>query len=148
MSKKNISLILLLVALAAIYVYFFTDLFNSPVVYVSARPRVEKRGNEERISVSFSFDRKCQLREVKVVPVAEFQTNKYARPVWHLISDTASPTLKGFVYNDSSIKKMKPAIPRMKAEPLQFNTKYRLLIDAGDHKGEVDFEVPKRAPTR
>src|SRR5262245_18251568 len=47
-------------------------------------------------SVVFGFDRYYALTDVKVVAVAELATNKHARPLWHLVSDSNSIPIKGF----------------------------------------------------
>lgn len=142
MSKKTISLILLVVVLGVVYLYYFTDFFVKPVIQISARQRVDRtsRDNDAPVSVSFAFDSKCKLTEIKVVPVAELETNKYPHAVWHLISDKSSAATKGIVYGES-IKGMKPKTPRTRPEPLAPQVKYRLTIQAGDRKGEVDFEL-------
>lgn len=146
MSKKTIALVLFAVVLAAVYVYYFTDFFASPVIHISWRPRIERsRQNTPSFSGSFSFDTKCKLTELKVVQLSDIETNKYAHAVWHLISDKSSSPTKGVVYGES-IKGMKPKIPKMKAEPLQPATKYRLFIEAGKRKGELDFEMPGHKP--
>ncbi len=148
MSKKNIFLFLTLLILGAVYIYFFTEFFNKPIISISARPRLERGAKDAppRYAVSFNFDSRCELTQVKVVAVTELETNKYARAYWHLISDTNSAPVKGLIYGDN-VKGMKPKIPKMKAEPLQPGNKYRLLIEAGDRRGQIDFEVPaaKRA---
>jgi hypothetical protein len=149
MSKKTISLILFAVILGTIYVYYFTDFFLKPVIQISARPRVERssKGNEETVSVSFSFDTKCRLTEIRVVPLADFETNSYPHAAWHLISDKSSPPIKGLIYGEP-IKGMKPKVPKTKAEPLHPQVKYRLLVQAGDRQGQVDFEIPGKRLAR
>lgn len=145
MPKKNLLLVFVLVVLSAIYVYFFTDWFNKPQIAISPRVRVSpvKRGGPDELQVSFSFDTKCELTEVKVFSVAEMETNKYPHALWHLISDTNSAPLKGILYGQA-IAGMKPKIPKMKPEPLQPQRKYRLLVQAGELRGQTDFEIPVR----
>ncbi|MFN7140109.1 MAG: hypothetical protein ACK4UN_12310 [Limisphaerales bacterium] len=150
MPKKNIFLFLVLIVVSGLYVYYFTDLFNKPVISISARPRLERARQPQtpdRYSVSFSFDRRCELTEVKVVSLREFETNKYARAYWHMISDSNSVPVKGVLYGEQ-VKGMKPKIPKMKAEPLQPGEKYRLMISAGKNRGEIDFEIPRRTASR
>ncbi|MBA4146520.1 MAG: hypothetical protein H0X66_00275 [Verrucomicrobia bacterium] len=147
MSKKNIFLVLVLVALGALYIVYFTDLFEKPVISISARPRVARASSGNQYSVSFSFDRRCELTEIKVVSVSELETNKYARAYWHMISDTNSAPVKGILYGEN-LKGMKPKIPKMKPEPLAPGQKYRLMIEAGKNKGQVDFDIPARQAAR
>ena len=35
---------------------------------------------------------------LQVVPLAEFKTNRYAHPLWHLVSKSGSPRVNGFAY--------------------------------------------------
>lgn len=91
--------------------------------------------------MSFVFSSKAKITDLKVVPVQELETNKYPHAVWHLISDTASEATKGIVYGDT-VRGMKPKIPKTKAEPLEPQTKYRLFVEAGESRGQVDFEIP------
>ncbi len=78
---------------------------------------------------------------MKVVPVDEFETNKYVHPIWNLFAETNSVPTKGIIYG-YSISGMKPVLPKGKAEPLQPNIKYRLLVEAGKRKGQADFQIP------
>ena len=148
MSKKNIALILLLLGLGVIYVVYFTDSFHGPIIQISARPRIERsrRSGSEVFSVSFSFDQKCKLTEVRTVAVDEIATNKYAHVLWHVVADTNSTPLKGVVYGETP-KGMKSKIPKVRAEPLQSEIKYRLFVEADGRKGQVDFEIPKGRTT-
>ena len=148
MSKKNIALILLVVVLGAIYLVYFADSFRSPDIQVSARPRIERsrRGGSETFSVSFSFDQKCRLTELRTVAVADIATNKYPHALWHLIAETNTIPLKGVVYGETP-KGMKSKVPKTRAEPLQPETKYRLFVEADGRKGQVDFEIPKGRTT-
>jgi hypothetical protein len=81
-----------------------------------------------------------------VVDAEEFKTNKYAHPIWHMISDATSVPVRGFVYGEK-IKGMKPSIPRGKAEALRTDATYLLLIDAGKNKGEIAFKTKAVRPS-
>ena len=147
--KKNVFLISLVLVLGTIYVVYFTDWFNKPSIAISPRIRVgpvSRRGPDE-LQVSFSFDGKVKLTDVKVFSVTELETNKYPHEAWHLITETNSIATKGIVYGQN-ITGMKPKIPKMKAEPLLPGTKYRLLIEAGKRSGQADFEIPARQAAR
>lgn len=134
---------MLLIVLGGIYLVYFTSFFQKPSVRISARPRVERshRSGKETASVSFSFDQKLSISELKVVALSDFETNKYPHALWNLVSDTNSIPLKGFAYGEF-IKGMKPKVAKVRPEPLQPQTKYRLLVDAGKIQGQVDFELP------
>lgn len=144
MSKRNIALILLLLGLGTIYLVYFTDLFRTQTIQISARPRLERsrRGNSDSFSASFSFGQKQVLTEVQLVAVADMETNKYPHALWHLVADTKSIPLKGLAYGETP-KGMKSKVPKVRPEPLKPEIKYRLLVEAGDRKGQVDFEIPK-----
>jgi len=88
--------------------------------------------------VSFAFDKKYSLTSIKVVSADELKTNKYANPVWYLISDSNSVPKKAVIYGDK-IQGMKPAIAGMRPEPLQPNVPYVVMIEAGKIKGQTNF---------
>jgi hypothetical protein len=146
MSKKTVAMIGIAVVLGGIYLVWFADFFSKPVVEIAPRVRMSsgRRGGPPEVQVTFSFSAKCQLNEVKVVSVADAETNKYPHALWHMISDSNSIPVKGMVYGDW-IKGMKPKIPKGKAEPLEPKTKYRLVIATRDEVvSTADFQVPAR----
>jgi len=73
-----------------------------------------------------------------VVPLLNGKFNKYTEPVWSLVSSSNSTPTKGIIYG--------LAIPGMTAQtnpqPLKPGLAYRLLVEAGSIKGEVDFKPP------
>lgn len=135
---------LLLVGLGGIYLIYFTDLFRTQQLQISARPRIERarRGSAEVVSVSFSFEQKRAIKELKVVSVADIETNKYPHALWNLIAETNSVPLKGLTYGEIPMG-MKSKVPKVRAATLQPQTKYRLLVEAEGIQGQVDFEVPR-----
>jgi hypothetical protein len=143
MSKRNIFLIALLAVLGVIYVRYFTDWFRTPTMEISARPRVERsrHGKGGTFSVSFSFDQKHPITELKVVSVADIETNKYPHALWNMIAESNAVPMKGFTYGEY-LRGMKSKVPKMRAEPLKPQTKYRLLVDADGTQGQIDFQVP------
>jgi hypothetical protein len=146
MPNKNVLLFATLIVLGGIYIWKFTDWFNKPEIAISPRIRfgsADRRSSSSpgEIQVSFSFDTKVQLTEVKVFSVAEMETNKYPHAVWHLFSESNSVPVKGLLYGQN-ITGMKPKIPKMKAEPLKPQNKYRLIIEAGKYSGKAEFEIP------
>jgi len=66
-------------------------------------------------------------------------------PVWHLISDSNSVPVKVFSYGQG-IRGMKPAVAGSRAQPLETNVAYRLLVTAGKAKGQHDFEIGGSLP--
>ena len=152
MAKKQWMLTLVFVLLAGIYVYFFTDWFRSQPIRIShvARPELTRRigarvkaGNQNTAIVTFGLDARYQLTEIKVVCLAEWETNHFALPLWHLISDSNSVPIKMFPYG-VAIRGMKPAIAGSWPQPLEPNVTYRLFVSAGSHKGQHDFTPPPK----
>jgi hypothetical protein len=145
MTKNGYVLLVIAVLLGAAYAYFFTDLFHRENIQIIPQIRPGRPSNVSRSGdipptypVSFLFDRKYQLTELKVVSAQELATNKYAAPTWHLISDSNSIPTKNVIYGYMP-KGMKPAIARMRPEPLQPNIPYVLFVEAGKIKGQTNF---------
>ncbi len=150
MPKKQLVLLIVASLLLAAYAYYFTDWFaseNIQIVHslrpVSASKRARGKSPEPNSAVnavSFALDRKCKLTEVRVVPLAEFTTNKYAHSAWHLVSESNSIPVKAFVYG-AFIRGMHPKFKGAHADPLEPDVTYRLFVNAGDLKGEHDFKT-------
>jgi hypothetical protein len=90
--------------------------------------------------ISFGFDHPLRLKELSVVPLLDWETNHFAQPLWHLISESNSVPVRYFVYG-SRIRGMKPAVPGLDPEPLTTNVVYRLFVTAGKIHGQHDFQV-------
>jgi len=157
MSKKEIGLILTALILGGVYVYKFTGTFNKPMIkiWVEARPGSNPNSRHHRKSdlavepssvgpVSFTLDDRYELTSIKVVMDNEYQTNKYAHALWHLIAESNSVPTKGIIYG-MKIKGMQPDIAKARPDSLQPNTTYRLLVDAGKFKGETTFKTREAA---
>jgi hypothetical protein len=149
MTKNGIVLSVIAVILAAVYVYAFTDWFKSETIQIipTIRPgRVASVPTDPDqppvYPVSFAFSGKYQLTSVKVVAAADLATNKYPVALWHLISDSNSVPTKSIVYG-YPIKGMKPAVERMRPEPLQPDVDYVLMIEAGKIKAQTNFHTAK-----
>ena len=148
MTKKH--LVLILVALVALiaYVHFFTDWFTPSTIQIvhTLRPPMPRHGrakpdeNPNVNMVSFGLNGKFKLTELKVVLADDLATNKYPHAIWHLISESNSIPLKGFVYG-MDIKGMHPKSAGIRAEPLDAGVNYHLSLVAGDLKGEYDFKT-------
>lgn len=93
--------------------------------------------------VSFALHRKLELTELKVIPVADLETNQYAHPIWHLVSESNSVPTKAFFYG-SRIRGLHPKVPNAQPDPLEPNVTYRLLIEASGLKGQHDFKATAR----
>jgi hypothetical protein len=144
MTKKNIFLITAVLALAGLSLYLNWDRFRSPNIQIGERwmkPRgpLLRRGQDPNKEVLlFLFDRKLPLTSVKVIPLAELQTNNYPHPIWELTTESNSIPVKDIAYG-FPIRGMKPAVKGAMADPLQPGVHYRLLIEAGAKKAEHDF---------
>jgi hypothetical protein len=149
-SKKEIMLVALAVILAGVYLCCFTDwLKNKPIaVEHTVRPNVivpSRRGNGNPVNpspyvVSFSLGRDCKLTSVKVVPAAEYQTNRNVLPLWYLVGDSRSAPTRSIVYG-MPVEGMKPFLAGANVQPLVPGVVYRLLVEAGATRGEHDFKI-------
>jgi hypothetical protein len=146
MTKKNLLLILFAMALAVVYAVWFTDWFRPATVKVFSTSRNLRQNfrrspaGGELPSLIFGVSRPLRFTELKVVPVAAFETNKSILPLWHLVSDSNSVPMKSFHYGQG-IGGMHPALKGVRAEPLVTNVAYRIFITAGKISGEHDFEL-------
>jgi hypothetical protein len=146
MTKKDIWLSAILVTLIAVYVCFFTNWFKPKTIRIFdtsrqiARRVRHFRGSADLPYVLFGMEGRFQLTEVKVVPLASFETNSDTPPVWHLISDSNSPPVQQFVYGQR-IWGMRQAFQGAEAEDLETDITYRLFVVAGKAKGQHDFFI-------
>jgi hypothetical protein len=146
MTRKVWLLILVAAVLGGFSVYLNKDWFAKDDIRIYDRSRPVRGGflGARRIPdaavnpVVFGFNRPLKLTSVKVVPVTVLSTNKYAQPVWQLVSDSNSVPTKTFVYG-MSIRGMHPAIKGATPDPLVPAIPYRLLIEAGEIKAQHDF---------
>jgi hypothetical protein len=144
MTKRNWVLISLALALAGVYIFCFTDWFKTKTIHITSTNarvnRVIRAGNSATIPVIFKFERPYELTELKVVDLDDFQTNKLAEPLWHLVSDSGSDDVDQFFYG-GNIDGMDPAVEGARPEPLQPGVTYRLFVTAGKIKGWHDFKA-------
>ena len=146
MTKKNWLMIIVLLVLAGVYIFYFTDLFKPKVIHITSTSRAIRSrfrnaaGGSEPVPVIFNLEPPGRLTEIKVVLLSGWQTNQNTLPVWHLIADANAVPLKYFVYGQH-IRGLKPEVPGANAEPLVPGVMYRLFVTAGSVKGQHDFEV-------
>ena len=143
MEKRQWFLCTVAIVLAGLYICFFTDLFKPTTIRIShtARPMLSRSSRGvTAIPMTFALDHYCRLTDVKVVPLAEWQTDHSALPLWHLVSNSKSAPTKFFFYGQN-ISRMKLFLPGMQPKPLETNVVYRLFISAGSVKGQHDFEI-------
>jgi hypothetical protein len=143
MTKKQWFLVGFAFALAIVYTGWFTDWFQHRDIRISSISRANLSGPRAAgtsATVAFGLDREYRLIEVKVVPLAVWQTNPAAVPIWHLTSDRKSEPVKFFLYGEN-IDGMQPVIRGAKPQPLESNVTYRLFVSAGSLKGQHDFWI-------
>ena len=96
--------------------------------------------------VLFGFEgHSYRLSEIEVVPLAAWQTNHSAVPVWHLTAKWRSAPVQYFVYGQN-IPGMNPTISGARPESLETNVVYRLFARAGFAKGQCDFQLGGKPP--
>jgi len=152
MNKKNWLMVIGLLVLAGVYVFYFTDWFKPKIVHIAHTSRAlgQRFGgntgvNPAALSITFSLEPPCKLTEIKVVPLAAWQTNQNTLPVWHLVAGSNSAPVKIFGYGQR-IRGLKPEVPGAQPEPLQPNVTYRLFVTAGKATGQHDFVLKPVEP--
>src|ERR1043166_8900159 len=106
MKKRQLLLFLVLAASVGFFFYIHDDWFSGNKIRINHRdsparviaPRRGRASGGDAASLFFSFDRKLKLDLIRVVSVNELKTNKYAHPVWEMISDSNSVPTAGFIY--------------------------------------------------
>ena len=151
MTTKNWTLLAFALALGGLSLYLNRDWFAGDNIQIMHRSRPARgafrrpRSDNPLIDpISFWFDRRLRLTSLKVVPVAEIETNKYPQPIWHLVSDSNSVPIKEFTYG-MRIGGMHPAMKGTSPDPLEPGVAYRLSVEAGRQKAEHDFMPEPRS---
>jgi len=147
MEKRQWILTTIALVLVGVYIYFFTGWSKPKAIHISytERPMRSRLPGVTIATVAFGFDQPYRLTEVKVVPLAAWQTNQAVLPIWHLISDSKSAPTKFFLYGQD-IPGLKPAAPGARPQPLQTHVAYRIFVAAGKIKGQHDFEIGGKRP--
>jgi hypothetical protein len=143
-------LIALVVVLGGISLYLNRDWFAGDNIHIShrslpsrglfKRKRPTPADNSPSNPVTFGFDRKLKLTSVQVFVLSAIETNKYALPIWHLISESNSVAMRDLTYG-VPIKGMHPKVPNATPDELQPGEKYRLMIETASLKAQHDFEA-------
>ena len=148
MSKLKIIFILLLVlGLGALSLYLNREWFAADTIQIShrvspwlARQRPGGRGAKLGPPVAFTLSGYYRLTSVKVVLAADLATNKYAHPIWNLVTHSNSVPTASFVYG-GAIRGLHPAVKGARADPLEPGVTYRLLVTTKDQAAEHDFSL-------
>ena len=151
--KKNWLRTLVVLLGLAVSAWLFGDWFKSPPLtifhrVIAGRPQwgAARPGNNQPPDapvVTFGFDRKLKLTDVKVFLLPELETNKLPQPIWHLVADTNAVPVKGFAYGER-IRGLKPFVKGSRPVPLEITNTYRLLIEAGSLRGQHDFGLGEK----
>jgi hypothetical protein len=142
MNKSTVVWISLLVILAGVYVYYFTDWLVRPTIQIIPQSRPNKKSslNPDVYLTSFMLDGSYKLTSIRVYKASEIKTNKYASPIWHMVSESNSAPVK-VVHYGVPIVGMKPSIPKSRPQPLEPDITYNIVIEAGKIKGEKEFQA-------
>jgi hypothetical protein len=143
MTKKNLVLLLFTLGLAVVYAIWFTDWFHPVALRIShthrdLHPHLQ-HGNALP-GLKFGVNGEFRLTEIKVVPLAGYETNHNILPLWHLVSDSNSVPVKTFFYGEY-IRGMRPNFKGAGPEALETNVTYRMFVRAGKAAGQHDFDL-------
>jgi hypothetical protein len=143
MTSKNWLLLVCATALAVVYAVWFTDWFRPETVeifHTTRNQRARPQFGGTMPSLMFGLNRQLPLTEIRLVPLAAWQTNHAVLPLWHLVSASNSVPVKTFSYGQS-IRGMKPAVNGTHPQLLDPQVTYRLMVTAGKIQGQHDFEL-------
>ena len=151
MTRKQWMLIVLAVVLGGISLYLNRDWFAGDNIHIYHRSLPSRSGLFRRNRpapaddslvnpVLFGFDRKLKLTSIQVFPLSAIETNKYALPIWHLVSESNSAPTKDLTYG-APVRGMHPKVPGATPDQLQPGEKYRLMIETASLKAQHDFEA-------
>lgn len=149
--RKFIGTAILLLALLGLGLYLNRDWFAGKEIQIMHRDLVRpsfatrnRAATQSRANpVVFGFNRRLQFKSIVVVAVAEIATNKYAHPLWELVSSSNSVPLRSFEYGQR-IRGMQPKIANAEPDPLEPGVSYRLLVDTLSERGEHEFTPTPR----
>ena len=152
MSKKKLLVLLTaLLALGGLCLYLNRDSFAEKPIQISHRvspwlasSRARRPSPLNKYNpVVFSFDRYYRFTEIKVVLADEIATNKYAHPLWHLVSETNSIPTASFAYGER-LRGMLPKVKNGTADALAPGVNYRLMVKTIDTEAAHDFKTTAR----
>jgi len=150
MNPKLTIQIALLLILSGVGIYYWSGFFRPPEIQIlctihrQRSTRAAEAGNPAagslRAEAAFGLDKNYKLTSIKVVPLADWKTNKNAHPLWQLAVKTAVTPVKAFIYGQKF--KGMDSVSGTDAEPLLPRVEYLLLIEAGRQRGECEFTLP------
>jgi hypothetical protein len=135
MNKQTVILICVALGLATLYIANFTDWLKPKKIQVYSRISPASG------ALAFYLDKKYPLTSIEVVSTEEARTNKFPHALWHVVAKGAGVQVNIFNYG-MSIPGMAPEVATAVPEPLQPDTDYSVLVEAGSGlKGEKSFSV-------
>ena len=139
MNKRSVLFAGVAGILATLYLIYFTDWFKPKKIQIMWRISAAI-GAPHAPNVVFYLKPASPVTSIKVVET-EGATNKFAHALWHVVADSAPVVVDTFNYG-GVIPGMKPEVATAQPEPLQPDTSYSLLVEAGkDVRGEKSFSV-------
>lgn len=137
MTKQTWTMLIVAVALGALYLLRFTDLGRAQQIQINVveRPFMPNPGPTDVLPLVFGLDRDCRLTALRITPLTEF-SNARPKAAWVLESKAGSEPVRGFTFGDE-IAGMKS--PAGTPAPLVGGVPYRLEVEAGRAKGQTNF---------
>ena len=135
MNLRTTALVSFALALAILYIAYFTDWFKAKNIHIFSRPSPATGARE------FYLDKPYPLTSVEVVFADDAKTNKFPHALWHLVAKNGSTPVDEFSYG-GTIPGMAPEVATAKPEPLLPETQYAVLIESGKNlKGHLTFTL-------
>ena len=105
------------------------------------KPATRRKASDLGAPVTFTLNDSHKLTAIKVVLIADMETNKFPHAIWHLSSTSNSVPTTSFNYG-SYVRGMKPEVKGARPDPLEPGVAYRLIVTT-DSKEQVhhDFMV-------
>ena len=149
---KTIFAVIAILGLGGLTLYLYRDWFGAAPIQISYRvsPWLQGRGrgrpaNDVGTPVVFSLNTYLRLTSVKVVIAAEIKTNKFAHPLWDLVSESNSVPTASFAYGER-LRGLHPVVKGASADPLEPGVMYRLFLKTRDKEAHHDFTTTPPRP--
>jgi hypothetical protein len=143
MNKRTLFLVGVALLLGAVYLRYFIDWHTGREIHISwEKSRFALLRGGGAPPIIFHLDKPYPLTSIEVVEAEDALTNKYPHPLWHLVA-AGPPVQTSTFHYGADIKGMNPDIPSALPEPLEPDTDYFLLVEAGKNlKGKGLFQAP------
>jgi hypothetical protein len=142
MTSKQWTLVALAVILGGVSLYLNKDWFSRDNIQIyhrsSPRPQLFRRAQPSSmpsLPINFGFSHSLELKNLKVLVVAEAATNKYPRPIWHLTSESHSVATKTFLYGMNIRGMRRPPGPEPSYQTLRAALRLRFVLKEQLRKG-------------